>query len=305
MLQCVYSYFQGHTIITLDKSIDHLFSIFCKENNFSDIAKAIKYFTVFGGLEIQIDQTKELNELIKIHILDQYESLRSEINQLTGGYRVDHAILTGIALGDRKTTNAFKRAHVSFEEGMKCVEGLCHRDIIAQESSQHFITNKRGENKGVKKLLFINPFMRFWFGFISPIYKGIKEGNYEEFYTKFSSREADFSDFIFEELALAFTEIYFEEDGVKNSGKYWDEKVQIELIAKTNSGKLIVGACKFNDNKMKKSELNTLLQNCQTANINPDIVVLFAKNGYSTELKALKSDTLKLFSAKSLKSLLG
>jgi AAA+ ATPase superfamily predicted ATPase len=265
---------------------------------------AIKYFTVFGGIDIQIDTTKPLLELVEKHILKEYNSLRSEVNYLTGGYSVDHAILSGIALGDRKTTNAFKRAHVSFEEGMKCVDSLCEKGIIETESSQHFMANKRSDTKIAKKLLFTNPFMRFWFGFVSPIYKGIKEGNFEEFYSKFAGREADFSDFIFEELALAYLKVIFEDDPVKQIGQYWDEKIQITPLAKTNSGKVIAGYCKYSDTKMKKSELNTLLQNCQNSGIVPDIVVLFAKNGYSTELKSLKSENLRLFSAKSLKSLL-
>lgn len=294
---------KGYTIITLDKSTKELFSIFCKQNNFTDMPTAIKYFTIFGGIDIDIDTTKPLLELIEKHILKEYNSLRSEVNYLTGGYSVDHAVLSGIALGDRKTTNAFKRAYVSFEEGMKCVESLCEKGIIELESSQHFMANKRGDSKIAKKLLFTNPFMRFWFAFVSPIYKGIKEGQFDEFYSKFTGREADFSDFIFEELALSYLEVVFEDDHIKQIGSYWDDKVQITPIAKTTLGKVIVGYCKYSDSKMKKSELNTLLQNCKNSDILPDIVTLFAKNGYSSELKSLKSENLRLFTAKSFKRL--
>lgn len=55
---------------------------------------AIKYFTVFGGIDIQIDTTKPLLELVEKHILKEYNNLRSEVNYLTGGYSVDHAILS-------------------------------------------------------------------------------------------------------------------------------------------------------------------------------------------------------------------
>jgi len=54
---------------------------------------------------------------------------------------------------------------------------------------------------------------------------------------------------------------------------------------------------------MKKSELNKFLEDCKKEDISADIIVIFTKNGYSTELKALKSETLKLFNAKSLKAL--
>ena len=290
-------------MIILDKSIREQFSIFCKTNNITDMQIAIKYFTIFGGLDIQIDTTKPIIELIEKHILNNYNHFRSEINRLTGGYHVDSAILTGIALGDRKTTNAFKRAHVSFEEGMKCVESLCEKEIIEIDSSQNFLLGKRNDSKTPKKLIFTNPFVRFWFGFISPIYKGIKEGNYEEFKIKFEGRESDFSDFIFEELALSFIKNTFVEDKIKQHGQYWNEKIQISIVAKTTSDKTIIGFSKYTDNKMKKSELNKFLEDCKKEDISADIIVIFTKNGYSTELKTLKSETLKLFNAKSLKAL--
>lgn len=290
-------------MITLDKSIKEQFITFCKVNNLTSMEEAIKYFTVFGGLEIEIDTTKPILELIEKHILNNYNHLRSEINRITGGYHVEHAILSGIALGDRKATNAFKRAHVSFEEGMKCVESLYEKEIIDTESSEHFLLGKRGDAKVSKKLLFVNPFLRFWFAFISPIYKGIKEGNYEEFRTKFQSRESDFSDFIFEELCLSFLKNSFLEDPIKQHGQYWDEKIQIPIVAKTNSGKIVAGFCKFSDNKIKKSELNKFLDDLKSENIAADIIVIFAKGGFSSELKNLKNENLKLFSVKSLKAL--
>ncbi len=266
--------------------------------------KAIEYFTVFGGLEIKIDVSKPLEELIKTFLLDRYSILRKEINSLTGGYSVDHAVLSGIALGNRNMQTAFKKAHVSFEEGSKCVENLVEKEIIEIESSCHFALNQRGENKTNKKLLFTAPFLRFWFAFISPIYKGIKEGNYEEFYTLYNNRKAEFSDFIFEELALEFLIDFFEDDKIKVSGKYWNETTTIDLVAKTKSGKIVVGNCKYSDKKIKKSELIKLQEDCKNIDVTPDIFVFFAKNGYTNEFKTLKSENLKLFNVKSLKLLL-
>lgn len=265
---------------------------------------AIEYFTVFGGFNIKLDVTKSLDELIQTHILNEYRTIRTYISSITGGYKVDHAILTGAALGDRRTQTAFKKAHVSFEEGMKCVENLCEKGIIELESSQHFITNQRGDAKIAKKILFTAPFLRFWFAFISPIYKGIKEGDFKEFHELYANRKAQFNDFVFEELALEFLIDFYKEDTLKQMGKYWDEKISIDLIAKTASGKIIVGTCKYIDGKIKKSELSKLKEDCQTINVEPNIFVFFAKKGFSNELKALKSETIKLFSAKSLKLLI-
>lgn len=186
---------------------------------------------------------------------------------------------------------------------MKCVDGLCERGIIELESSQHFLTNKRGDSKISKKLLFTTPFLRFWFAFVSPIYKGIKEGNYKEFYEKFEGRQGDFSDFVFEELSMEFLRDSFKEDPIKQIGKYWDDKVEIALIAKTTSGKIIAASCKYTNSKVKKSELTKLKEDCKSIELDADIFVLFSKKGYTSELKSMKSDTLKLYTTRNFKLL--
>jgi hypothetical protein len=265
---------------------------------------AVKYFIVFGGLNIKIDTTKPILELIEKHILNEYTNLRYEINSITGGYKVDHAILTGIALGDRRTNSSFKRAFVTFEEGMKCVEKLADRGIIEIESSQHHLAKKRGDDKVARKLLFTAPFLRFWFAFVSPIYKGIKEKNYKEFYELYENKEAEFGDFVFEELSMEFIRDLFIEDPIKQFGKYWDEKIQIDLVAKTTSGKIIAANCKYINSKIKKNELNKLKEDCNSIDLKVDIFALFSKNGFSNEVKSQKSETLRLFTPKSFKLLL-
>ena len=291
-------------IILLDYSTKKQFKTFCENNNFKDIETAVQYFIVFGGLDIKIDTTKPLLDLIETHILNKYSELKNQIHSLTGGYKIDHAVLTGIAQGDRRTNSSFKRAYVSFEEGMKSVEALIEKGIIEIESSVLFLANKRGDSKVAKKLLFTTPFLRFWFAFVSPIYKGIKEKNYEEFYKLFENKQAEFGNFIFEELAMEFVKDMFEEDPIKQIGKYWDDKREIDLVAKTESGKIIVGNCKYITSKLKKNELNRLIDDAKSADLNAEIFLLFSKNGFSSELKSQKSETLRLFTPKSFKLLL-
>ena len=264
---------------------------------------AIKYFTVFGGFDIKINTEIPIETLIEEHILRKYTQIRNEVHYLTAGYSVEHAILTGIALGDRKTTTAFKRAHVSFEEGMKCIENLIERQIIESESSQFFIVGKRNESKIAKKLFFTVPFLRFWFAFISPIYKGIKDGDFKEFQTKYENKIGEFSDFMFEELSLVFLQNHIVEDKIKQIGKYWDENIEFDLVALTTQNKIMVGNCKYTNNKVKKSELTKMTQDCETAGIKPDVLMLFSKSGYSSELKSMKNENLKLFTVKHLKQL--
>ncbi|MAD42272.1 MAG: hypothetical protein CL623_07765 [Arcobacter sp.] len=291
-------------MILIDQATKKQFNSFCKKNNPKDLETAIEYFTVFGGLNCDIDITKPLKELIQTEILDKYRYLKNQINAITGGYSVDQAVLSGIALGDRRTNSSFKRAFVSFEEGMKCIDGLVERGIIEMESSQHFLVNQRGDSKISKKLLFTTPFLRFWFAFVSPIYKGIKDGNYDEFYKNYENRKVEFTGFVFEELAMEFLRDAYKDDEIKNIGKYWDDKNSIDLVAKTKSGKTIAASCKYVNSKIKKSELNNLKNTCKEVGFEADIYILFTKKGFTNELKALKDETLRLYTAKSFKLLL-
>lgn len=96
----------------------------------------------------------------------------------------------------------------------------------------------------------------------------------------------------------------FIEDPIKQFGKYWDDKCEIDLVAKTTSGRIIAGNCKYITSKLKKNELNKLKDDCTSIDLNPDILVLFSKNGFSNELKSQKNETLRLFTTKSFKLLL-
>ncbi len=46
-----------------------------------------------------------------------------------------------------------------------------------------------------------------------------------------------------------------------------------------------------------------MTQDCETAGIKPDVLMLFSKSGYSSELKSMKNENLKLFTVKHLKQL--
>jgi hypothetical protein len=85
---------------------------------------------------------------------------------------------------------------------------------------------------------------------------------------------------------------------------YTDEKIDLEIYATTKDKKVIVGSSKYSNTKVKKSELTRLEELCKEANIKPDIYVIISKSGFSSELKSLKGEKLKLLTLKNFKSLL-
>jgi hypothetical protein len=266
---------------------------------------ALNYFAVFGGLDIKVDMTKPLRTLIKRDILDKYYDIQEYIQKLTKNKAPYHKILTGIALGDRRVNSAFKRADVEYDEGIETIYELEELNIIQTETSMDFLTKNFEENDVADKLLFTAPFLRFWFAFVSPLYRGISRGEFDESFEKFNNYHNEFMSLVFEQLCHEFIKVTFKDDNIEDIGRYWDEeKNEINLLAQTESGKVIIGSCRYTNSKMKKNELSILRDYCENLEITPDYVVLFSKAGFSNELKAEKSNGLKLYTVKSLKFLI-
>ena len=266
---------------------------------------AVNYFAVFGGLDIKIDTTKPLRTLIIRHILNEYYNIQEYIGKLTKNSAPYHKVLTGIALGDRRTNSAFKRADIDYDEGIEAIYNLEELEVITSETSMDFLTNNFEQNDVADKLLFTTPFLRFWFAFISPLYRGVKRNEYDECIERFNNYQAQFMELIFEQLSFEYIKEMFKDDQIEEIGRYWDEEGnELELLAQTESGKIIVGSCRYTNSKMKKTEVAKLKDICEKLEIVPDFVILFSKRGFTNELKSEKGESLKLYTAKSLKSLI-
>ena len=243
--------------------------------------------------------------LIESLILPDYRYIRNDVSEVSTGMPLYHTILTGIAMGDGRTHTAYKRANISKEVGDKAIDELCDLGIIRLEKSKKVFTSWAEEDgeKISNKLYFTSPFLRFWFAFISPLFKGIKEGDYKEIQERFQNRENEFTNLVFEQLSQEFIKLAFTDDEIVECSSYWDNDIELEIYAKTKSGKVIAGSCKYTNAKIKKSELTKLQEKCEKAKIKADIFVIFSKKGFSSELKSLKGENLRLYTVKNFNKL--
>lgn len=233
---------------------------------------------------------------------------------MTLGESTYHAILTGIARGDRRTHSAFKRARISEKTGDQAIHYLCQTGIIELEPSRENPLEKEYPNQKFKKeierhqisdkLAFTTPFMRFWFSFVSPMYRGIEKGEYNELKRRFRDREQSFSSLVFEKLSIELLRKEYENDPIVEVGSYWDRQVEIDILAKTASGKIVAGECKYTNTKVNKSELSKLQEKCALAGFEADEFVLFSKRGFSNELTSSKDEKVQLYSLNDFKKLL-
>lgn len=277
------------------------FRSFYIQNKPHDMQQAIEYFAVFGGTSWTIDMQKPLWELIETKLLKNYTYIHSDIAALTRSSKISHTLLSAIATGDRRIYSTFKRSRISREEGEEALRTLLESGLVEIEYSQERPLSE--EDDISDKLTFTQPFLRFWFAFISPFYKSIKEGNYAEVKESFQNREQAFFDPIFIKLTHELLKKNFVEDPIVDIGSYWDRHVSIDILGKTHSGKRIAGLCKYTHTKVKKSELTKHIQACTLVDLKADIDVICAKEGFSNELKSLKSTSLKLYTLKSFKAL--
>lgn len=278
------------------------FRSFCFQNNATDIEKAIEYFAVFGGMGYSVDMSKPLEELIDEKILKNYRYIHADLTKITQSNKAHHALLSAVALGDRREHSAYRRADLSRKEGEESAAFLIKFGLLSRQSSQ---ADPVDENEEVSpRLLFSAPFYRFWFASVSPYYKGIKEGDFKEMKEKWENAKQSFFDQIYEALVIALVKQSFKEDWIVKIGSYWDKTNEIEILGKTKGGKVIAGLCKYSKSKANKSELAKLQEKCAKASLTADIYVVFSKSGFSSEFKKEKSETLKLYTLKNLKSLL-
>jgi len=278
------------------------FRSFCFQNNANDLEEAIPYFAVFGGMGWTVDITKPLEELIEEKVLKNYPYIHGDIAKITQSNQIHHKLLSALAIGDRREHSAFKRADVTRAEGEASIKFLIDNGLLVRDKSQ----DQPVDEKEVvsDKLLFTLPFMRFWFSSISPYYKGIKEGDYTEVKERWNHLKHEFTDLIYEQLVMELVKKSFKEDPIEKIGSYWDKNSEIEILSRTKSGKIVAGSCKYSKAKANKSELTKLKEKCSLAQINADIFVIFSKNGFSSEFKKEKGESLKLFTLKNLRSLM-
>ncbi len=282
------------------------FRSFCYQNKATDFEQAVEYFAVFGGMGWNVDFSKSIEEIIEKKVLSNYRYIHGDLTKITHSKPTYHAMLTAIATGDRREYSSFKKVNVGREEGEEVIDFLIKDGFLLFDKSVEKPVN---EKDGISdKLLFITPFMRFWFAVISPTYKSIKEGDYKEVKERWSHMKAGFSTLIYDQLVLEMLQQgfkdAFEGDPIVGIGAYWDKNVEIDILIKRKSGELIAGVSKYSKSKANKSELTKLKEKCTQAELNVESYIIFSKNKFSSELKKEKGEKLQLFSLRNLTGLL-
>ena len=297
----------------INKQLIEQFRAFYFKNYYDDMEILIEYFAVFGGLEIEIDGTLSIKELIHIHVLNNFDDLNSKIQKLVYDDPVNIRLLNALAVGDRRIFSAFKRAGLNNGNGGGALEILQNMGILALEYSREKDPKENNDAKLKRevarhrishKVLFNHPFLRFWFYFVQPHAKEIQEGEFTNFLNTFDEKQNQYTSLIFEELSELLLNYNLRDAGILSSGSYWDMNMEIDIMMLTDNDKIYIGECKWTNHKLNKKELHKLNEKCEKLNIIPSQIVFFSKRGFSKELISLQGKELALYSVDDFEALL-
>jgi len=240
----------------------------------------------------------------------KFQNLVSPSYLLETPYR---EVLIAVARGDGKFYSVLRKARLSEGTGERVLQELVDLNILKIEFSRESPLKTHPKHKLKKelrsyriqdKLRFVQPFMRFWFGFVTYYKKELLQGDATAFLENFKNNYERLRTLVYEQLCDALlAKHYGNATPLLSHGSYWDQHSEFDILAVTNDKKIILGECKYKDRKVCKNELTKLKAKALQSGIKVDVYALFSKSGFSNELLGMKDETLLLFDLDDLKVL--
>ncbi|OPA72255.1 hypothetical protein BB381_01480 [Campylobacter pinnipediorum subsp. caledonicus] len=256
----------------------------------------IKFYLVFDGLKTQ-KSYYDIFEAIDNEIIKNIDNVSKEFDDLSVEERY---ALRNFAKNDRKWLKIYKMMPRSL--AIKTYENLFNKNILYIEKSREQPITKLYKNQKLKKcdrrykiqdkIHFSTHFYRFWFRFIEPRLKQLKQGNVDGVLEYIKSHFDEYASLGFELICCDYLRYKFDlKDEVVSS--FWNKDLEIDILVNSNKNKIVAEA-KYKNKKVCKNVLNILLNKCDRLDLKPNNIVLFSKSGFSTELLNMKNDKLLL-----------
>jgi len=297
----------------INNTLIEQFRSFYFRNYPDDMESLIEYFAVFGGLGFEVDTSRPIIEMIEELILENFDILNDKFQTLIMRKKHNKKLLTALAIGDRRIFSAFNKTHLNNVNGGIALNYLEDKGLIQIEYSREEPArslNPKGKLKREvarhrisHKVLFEKPFIRFWFYFIAPHAKEIKEKNYDNFTKSFQMKQNSYTSLVFEELSEVLLNYHLRDSQILSSGSYWDAKIEIDILTITDDEKSYVAECKWKNHKITKKEFHKLTEKCEKLKIKPSQIILFSKRGFSKELVKMQGKKLALYSCEDFEAL--
>ncbi|MBE3021541.1 ATPase [Campylobacter sp. RM13119] len=272
-----------------------------------EIDELIKFHLVFDDFELK-GSYYDVFEAIESEILKNYKNFMARFYFQSDREQAIKSALIKLARSDRKKFNILKILPKNLAN--KVYAELFKKDFLFVEKSREEPV-KRIKHQSLKKserrykiedkMHFSSHFSRFWFRFIEPNLELLKNGDEKKLLEIIKSEFDQYASLGFE---LLCGELMAKILGIKDHiDSFWKKRIEIDIFLQFND-KLVVGEAKYKERKICKNILNLLLYKCKKLDINPDIIMLFSRNGFSKELRELKDERVRLYEIKDFERLL-
>ena len=259
--------------------------------NFSDEDKALIYGIVGGTPQylLQMDDKLSVEDNIKNTFLNPTSSLFEEpenlLKQEVREPALYNAIITAIATGASRMAEISTKVGESTSVCATYLKNLIALGLVQKETSY-------GEKESRKSIYSIEDNMfRFWYRFVPENRSIIGRGAADPAYRRIEPHLSDYMGKVFEEICKQYlwslllagkSPVEFRE-----LGRWWGtnpatrKQTEIDIMGEQDKNTVLFGECKWTNEKVNASVLETLVRRSQMFRYDTIWLYLFAKNGFT------------------------
>jgi len=270
-------------------------------------AEQVLTWGVFGGVPYYLEEVSpgaSLGENIQETILSRHGTLhdepdyvlRMELREPTRYF----SILEAIAGGSTSRNEIAGTTGIAYNQLSKYLKRLSRLRLV----DQHVPITEQKERSKRSQYRIRDPFFRFWFHFVYGTGEQYDELGIDAYETLIEPELPDFVSRSFEELSCSALRTLYPDHTITQTGQWWYDDHEIDVVGLTTAETLIVGECKFQQSPLGYDALSKLESHTAELRWTPDSggdrterYALFSRSGFksSVEEAAAERDDLRLF----------
>jgi len=279
-------------------------------------AEQVLTWGVFGGVPYYLEEVSpgaSLGENIQETILSRHGTLHDEPDYvLRMEFREPtryFSILEAIAGGSTSRNEIAGTTGIAYNQLSKYLNRLSRLRLV----DQHVPITEQKERTKRSRYRIRDPFFRFWFHFVYGTGKQYDELGTDAYETLIEPELPDFVSRSFEELSWSALRTLYPEHTITQTGQWWYDDHEIDVVGFTTAETLIVGECKFQQSPLGYDTLSKLESHTAEVRWTPDSggdrtesYALFSRSGFtsSVEAAATERDDLRLFTVEDVVTVL-
>ena len=262
---------------------------------------------IFGGVPYYLEEVSPestLAENVRRTILSRHGSLHDEPDyvlrmELTEPTRY-FSILEAIAGGSTSRNEIAGTTGIEYSQLSMYLNRLERLRLI----DRCVPITERKERSRRSRYRIRDPFFRFWFHFVYGTGDRYDELGDDAYEALVEPELADFVSPSFEDLCASALRTLYPEYTITDTGRWWYDGHEIDVVGVTTEETLIVGECKFQRSPLGYDAFSNLQHHADTLRWTPDTggereerYALFSRSGFkpSVEEAAEERDDLRLF----------